>query len=149
MQSLYDINTRNEIVHRLEHLKANATPLWGKMQVNQMLAHCSLGLEMARGLIRPRRSFMGRILGRIFRPQYSNEIPFGKNIPTAPELLPTDVMAFQEIKNELVMHIKAFQTDGPGGCTDHPHPFFGPLTPEEWGIGMYKHLDHHFRQFGI
>ena len=29
------------------------------------------------------------------------------------------------------------------------HPFFGPMTDEEWGILIHKHLEHHFRQFGL
>ena len=28
------------------------------------------------------------------------------------------------------------------------HPFFGAMTSEEWSVLMYKHLDHHLRQFG-
>ncbi|MBK8485790.1 MAG: DUF1569 domain-containing protein [Saprospiraceae bacterium] len=24
---------------------------------------------------------------------------------------------------------------------------FGFLTPEEWALAMYKHMDHHLRQF--
>jgi hypothetical protein len=45
--------------------------------------------------------------------------------------------------------IDRFVSGGPSACTNHPHPFFGPLTPAEWAILMYKHLDHHLRQFGV
>jgi Protein of unknown function (DUF1569) len=41
-----------------------------------------------------------------------------------------------------------FAKGGAEGCTKHPHNFFGKLTPLEWATGMYKHLDHHLRQFG-
>ena len=41
-----------------------------------------------------------------------------------------------------------FVNGGPRVCTTHPHPFFGRLTPAEWAIQQYKHLDHHLRQFG-
>jgi hypothetical protein len=44
--------------------------------------------------------------------------------------------------------IDRFAAAGPQGCTTHPHAFFGSLTPDEWAILMYKHLDHHLRQFG-
>ena len=60
--------------------------------------------------------------------------------PTLPKLI------FQ--KTGLIAHIRQFSEGGAAKCTPHPHPFFGKLTSEEWGIGMYKHLDHHFRQFG-
>jgi hypothetical protein len=29
------------------------------------------------------------------------------------------------------------------------HPFFGRLSGDEWGRLIYKHLDHHLRQFGV
>ncbi|HEY5370005.1 MAG TPA: DUF1569 domain-containing protein [Hanamia sp.] len=29
----------------------------------------------------------------------------------------------------------------------HPHPFFGKLNRKEWGRLIYKHLDHHLKQF--
>jgi hypothetical protein len=45
--------------------------------------------------------------------------------------------------------VDRFATAGPAGCTRHPHSFFGRLTPEEWATLMYKHLDHHLRQFGV
>jgi LPS sulfotransferase NodH len=45
--------------------------------------------------------------------------------------------------------IDRFVAAGPKGCTTHPHSFFGRLTAEEWAILMYKHLDHHLRQFGV
>jgi len=45
--------------------------------------------------------------------------------------------------------LERFFENGPRGCTKHPHAFFGQLTPEEWARLMYKHLDHHLRQFGV
>jgi transposase InsO family protein len=44
--------------------------------------------------------------------------------------------------------VREFHQGGEAKCTRHPHPFFGNLTPQEWSRGMYKHLDHHLRQFG-
>jgi LPS sulfotransferase NodH len=45
--------------------------------------------------------------------------------------------------------IDRFASGGPAGCAQHPHSFFGPLTPAEWAELNYKHLDHHLRQFGV
>ena len=28
------------------------------------------------------------------------------------------------------------------------HPIFGPLSRKEWGVWAFRHVDHHFRQFG-
>lgn len=51
-------------------------------------------------------------------------------------------------RRRLLKLIDSFAAGGPSGCTRHPHSFFGPLTPQEWAVLMYKHLDHHLRQFG-
>jgi hypothetical protein len=45
--------------------------------------------------------------------------------------------------------IDRFTAAGPTGCTTSPHSFFGRLTPEQWAILTFKHLDHHLRQFGV
>jgi hypothetical protein len=29
------------------------------------------------------------------------------------------------------------------------HPMFGKMTADQWGRSMWKHLDHHLRQFGV
>ena len=36
-----------------------------------------------------------------------------------------------------------------GVVTQDPHPFFGRMTGEEWDRLLWKHLDHHLRQFGV
>jgi Protein of unknown function (DUF1569) len=55
---------------------------------------------------------------------------------------------FDSERDRLRGMIDSFAAAGPAGCTTHPHFFFGRLTPEEWSVLMYKHLDHHLRQFG-
>jgi len=45
--------------------------------------------------------------------------------------------------------IRQFYEGGKARCARHPHPFFGSLTPHAWSRGMFKHLDHHLRQFGV
>jgi len=55
---------------------------------------------------------------------------------------------FEVERERLCGLIDRFATGGPAACTTHPHAFFGRLTPEQWSMIMYKHLDHHLRQFG-
>jgi Protein of unknown function (DUF1569) len=75
--------------------------------------------------------------------------PMMRNSPTSKELVIEDDHDFAIERARLGTLIGRFAAAGPAGCTSHPHAFFGPLTPEEWGILMYKHLDHHLRQFGV
>jgi Protein of unknown function (DUF1569) len=148
MKSLYEPAAVSEITHRLDALTPDTKHEWGKMNVGQMLAHCSRALEMAMGRNNPPRVLLGRLIGPLFKGQYSNERPFGRSTPTDPTLVMTGEKDFSKERTHLEEKIKEFAAGGEAGATKHPHPFFGKLTPEAWGKGMYKHLDHHLRQFG-
>ena len=71
-----------------------------------------------------------------------------QNSPTAPALLVKDDPDFETERARLDGLIDRFATGGAAACTTHPHAFFGKLTPDQWSILVYKHLDHHLRQFG-
>jgi hypothetical protein len=147
MKSLYEAAAVEEIKQRLDALTPANERLWGKMNAPQMLAHCSLAMEMAQGDRTPRRVFIGRVLGPLFKSIYANDKPWSKDNPTAPELIVSDDRDLQAERDKLIALIDRFYKGGPAACTKAPHCFFGKLTPEEWGKGMYKHLDHHLRQF--
>lgn len=149
MKTLYEKETADGIIGRIETLQPATARQWGKMDVAQMMAHCSAALDMASGKIVLPRLFIGRLLGSFVRPIYSNEKPFSKSSPTDPKLVISDQRDFQREKEQLKVKVREFQQGGEAKCTQHPHPFFGSLTPYEWGRGMYKHLDHHLRQFGV
>lgn len=148
MKNLFNQNDTAEILNRLDNLKPTSQKLWGEMEVAQMLAHCSKALEMATGEKNLPRVFIGRILGGFFIKQFSNEKPFNKNGPTDKTFKITDQRNFEMEKQKVKDFIQKFHTGGESKCTTYAHPFFGKLTPTEWGIGMYKHFDHHLRQFG-
>jgi hypothetical protein len=134
----------------LMQLKPESPPLWGTMSVAQALAHCSAGVEMATGNIRPKRAFLGRFLGPFIKKMiFRDDEPMRRNSPTAKDLVVKDERDFDDERRRLHGLIERFYTTGPAGCTDHPHAFFGVLTPEQWSVLMYKHLDHHLRQFGV
>jgi hypothetical protein len=78
----------------------------------------------------------------------NSDKPFKRNAPTGPNLRITDQRQFDLEKERLSQLVERFVSAGPAGCTTHPHNFFGRMTADEWGVLMYKHLDHHFRQFG-
>ena len=150
MKSLFEAACVLEVKQRLSALSPGRERQWGKMNPAQMLAHCSLGLEMAAGEIRPPRPLIGRILGPIVKPMaFREEEPMRRNSPTAKELVVDGDRDFEAERKRLDGLIDRFALAGPSGCTSHPHAFFGSLTPDEWAVLMYKHLDHHLRQFGV
>jgi hypothetical protein len=80
---------------------------------------------------------------------FINDKPFSKNAPTDKSFVIKDEWNFDKEKEQLKDIVLSFSKGDEEKCTTHPHSFFGKLTPKEWGIGMYKHLDHHLRQFGV
>jgi hypothetical protein len=148
-RNLFQAERVDEIKERLRRLRPDSGRQWGTMGPAQMLAHCSAGIEMAAGEIRPPRALIGRVIGRaVKRVAFREGEPFRRNSPTSKELVITAAVDFETEQKRLSGLIDRFAAAGPSGCTDHPHAFFGPLTPNEWAILMYKHLDHHLRQFG-
>ena len=150
MKSLFEPARVQEVKQRLSALSPSHQRQWGKMNPAQMLAHCFLGLEMAAGEIRPPRAFVGRILGPVIKPMaLRDEEPMRRNSPTSKELVVIgEDRDFETERERLIGLIDRFVAEGAAGCTSHPHAFFGSLTSDEWAVLMYKHLDHHLRQFG-
>lgn len=148
MKNLFQPEAAAEVLARLAQLQPTAARQWGKMEVAQMLAHCSGALEIACGDRNVPRTLLGRLIGGFLKKDYVSDKPLGHDSPTAAVLIVTDARDFEAEKNRLAGLIRRFQQGGPEKCTRAPHGFFGPMTTEEWAIAQYKHLDHHFRQFG-
>jgi hypothetical protein len=150
MKSIYDAGVAGEIHLRLATLAPDSSRQWGKMNAPQALAHCALALEWAVGDRKPPRMLLGRVFGSLVRKQaLGDDEPMRKNSPTAPDLVIGDARDLDAERRKVLMLLDRFVAAGPAGCTTHPHPFFGTLTPQEWGVLTYKHLDHHLRQFGV
>ncbi len=149
MKNLYETTTTDEVKARLAQLQLNSERQWGMMTVAQAVAHCALGVEMAAGDLKPPRVMIGRLLGGIVKPlALRDDKPFKRNSPTSKSLVVADDRNLDTERQRLVQLIDRFAAAGPAGCTTHPHAFFGRLTPQEWAILQFKHLDHHLRQFG-
>ena len=148
MKNLFEKETVDEVLSRIDTLQPSMQRQWGKMDVSQMMAHCSGALDMATGRSKLKRIFIGRLIGPFIKPVYTNEKPFAQGNPTAKELVISDARDFTRERELLKTRVREFHDGGEANCTQHPHPFFGKLTPYEWSRGMYKHLDHHLRQFG-
>lgn len=149
MKNIFNPTHTAEILQRIDKLSPNSQPEWGKMDVAQMLAHCSAFQDIAMGNAFPTRSWLGVIVGGFAKPMIYNEKTLPHNMSTIPTILIADAREFATEKEKLKKKITTFQQNGPEKCTTHPHPFFGKLTPEQWGKGIYKHLDHHLKQFEV
>src|SRR5579862_2557330 len=150
MKNLFEAVRVEEVKERILRLRPDSERLWGRMSAAQAVAHCSAGVELALGDRLPPQMLLGRILGRMLKPKVlGNDEPMRRNSPTVKGLVVQDERDLGKEQERLRGLIDRFAAGGPTGCTKHPHSFFGRLTPEEWAILMYKHLDHHLRQFGV
>ncbi len=147
MKSIFDKTTRDELIERINSLNDNSKAQWGKMNVYQMLKHCTLWEEMISGKRTAKRMFAGRIFGKVaLKAVLKNDKPFRKNSPTGREFIITEKtgdVALQ--KNEWINCIAGYEYFNNPGFV---HPFFGIMAKEQIGRLVYKHADHHLRQFG-
>jgi len=148
MQSIYEAATLKEILSRIDKLTPETKNLWGKMDVGQMLAHCSVPIEVALGDVEPQTTFIGRVIGPLIKSVITNEKPFKRNSPTDKSFIMTDSKDFQKEKARLTSLLTRLSNTNPESMGNRKHPFFGKLTPGEWSNSKVKHLDHHLRQFG-
>jgi hypothetical protein len=153
MKNLFDRTLAEAIKQRIMGLHPGSERQWGSMTLAQTLAHCTSGIQMATGVINPKRaSFPANVIGMVIKPLvFGDDKPMRRNAPSAPELFPADSTQgdFKHERAKLIATIDNFVTQGGACCSQHPHPFFGTLNPQQWAILMYKHLDHHLRQFGV
>ena len=145
MKTLLNPEHKQEIINRLHALNPTDKAVWGKMDVAQMLAHCTKPLQLAITNPKPPRQFMGRIFGKMSIPSILGPKPFKQNGFTPKEFLITTPQDFKKQKETVLTLVSNFSSDAIG---DTNHPFFGPLTVEQWGEGNFKHLDWHLTQFG-
>ena len=147
MKSIFDPLTKEALVNRINSLTPQNKAQWGKMNVFQMAKHCTLHEEMVFGKIIIKRVFIGRLIGpMILKKVLKDDRPAAKNSPTS-RLLKTVGQSgdIEQQKKEWINTLEQYSN------YNNPifiHPFFGPMTKEQIGLFVYKHTDHHLRQFG-
>ncbi|MBL7739460.1 MAG: DinB family protein [Chitinophagaceae bacterium] len=147
MKSVLDTSVREELVNRINSLNQQSNARWGKMNVFQMAKHCTMCEDMFLGKLVIKRVFIGRLIGGIvLKKVLKDDKPFGKNSPTSPVLKTTAESGdLEQQKKEWINRIGQYAGYNNPGFV---HPFFGPMTKEQAGLFVYKHADHHLRQFG-
>ncbi|MEL0455173.1 DUF1569 domain-containing protein [Flavobacteriaceae bacterium SZ-1-7] len=150
MKNIFDLKETNAIIDRINKLKPDTQPLWGKMSVDQMLAHCNVTYEMAFEDKHPKPNKFTKFLLKLFvKNTVVGDKPYKKNSRTAPQFLVTDAKNFVEEKARLSDYLIKTQSLGEGYFDGMESHSFGKLTKEEWNNMFYKHLDHHLSQFGV
>ncbi|NOT09823.1 MAG: DUF1569 domain-containing protein [Gemmatimonadales bacterium] len=148
MTTLWDERERHALLTRLDRLTADTPARWGRFACPDMLAHVNDAMRMALGDLTP----LPKKLPLRYFPLKQLAIyvlPFAKGLPTAPELIarkgravfPDEVKGFRELLARVAG--RRDRADWP------PHPAFGVMSRRDWGVLGSRHIDHHFRQFGV
>lgn len=148
VKSLFDKAAYEEMIQRLSSLTASSPRQWGKMTAAQMLTHCKEAYKVPL-TSKPLKKHPLSIIGWMFKKQLFSDKPYKQNLPTAPNFIVKGERDFEKEKAEMLSIVKAFHERGANGIGDKVHPMFGRLTADQWGKSMWKHLDHHLRQFGV
>jgi hypothetical protein len=78
-----------------------------------------------------------------------NEVPYKRNLPTAPSFIRTDSYDFENEKARLKGYLQTIQEMGAERLSNTPSLSLGKLSAIEWNNLLYKHIDHHLAQFGV
>jgi Protein of unknown function (DUF1569) len=148
VRNLFAEEDRAAIQSRLAQLAPSASRQWGKMDAAQMMEHCARALEVGTGETPRTQALIGKIFAPFVRKSLLGDKPFGKNSPTDPTFVVHDPKDFEAAKKRLAGLIDRFAAAGPASAGAQTHSFLGRMSGEEWAVMMYKHLDHHLRQFG-
>ncbi|WP_221390184.1 DUF1569 domain-containing protein [Dyadobacter sp. NIV53] len=150
MKNIFLPEVSNEIIERINHIKPDSQPLWGKMNAAQMMAHCCVTYEMAyENKHKAPNVFMKFILKTFIKDSVVGPKPYKKNSQTAPAFLIKDERDFNTEKKRLIAYIKETQESGAKFFDGKESLSFGKLSEAEWNVMFYKHLDHHLGQFGV
>lgn len=151
MENVFEAKDAQNYIDRINNLIEDTHGLWGKMTVDQMLAHCCITYEM---IYEPEKhkkpgSIAKFILKNFVKSKVVSEKAYPRNSPTAPQFLISGRKDFNEEKKRLIGFIQKTQQLGAPAFDGKESFSFGKLSSNEWNNMFAKHLNHHLSQFGV
>ncbi len=147
--NLIDQASAENIIERAGRLTSNSKPLWGQMNVTEMLLHCNLcNQQILDGDIEKAKTGLKQKLIRLLALYLVRQFP--KHMKSAERNITKNKIAVNAFDEDLYRFINIAK-QFPNGTRSKglAHPAFGILDDKEWGIAAWKHTDHHLRQFGV
>lgn len=146
MNSVKDSTVRESLLARLTHLTPERRGQWGSMTAHGMVCHLSDQMRVALNDVACKRrdNLLSRTVAHWLVIHTPLPTPRGR-IQTAPEMQqtpPGDWATDLAACGELLRAVGNREATG-------IHPAFGPLSDREWGLLVWKHMDHHLKQFGV
>ena len=151
MQNVFDAKDAQEYINRINNLTPETQRKWGKMSVNQVLAHLNVAYDLTFTPEKfPKPNFIAKfLLSRFVKPKITNEIPYKQSLPTSPAFIIADERNFEEEKAKLIGNIQRVQQLGREAFEGKENINFGKMTAQCWNNMFAKHLNHHLDQFGV
>lgn len=151
IKNLRDEKVYLETVDRINAINDKSLRLWGTMNPHQMISHLTDQFELLKGEhdFKFKSSFTGMYIFKyLFLYMFKfpkAKVKIGKRYD---KVLGggSALTELQKDKEALLLELKKY-FENPVVPESVNHPFFGPLTQEQWGIFAFKHIDHHLRQF--
>ncbi|WP_282019231.1 DUF1569 domain-containing protein [Salegentibacter mishustinae] len=150
MKTIFYKSIREQLIGRIKQVNQSNKAGWGKMNVFQMLNHNTYwnGWILGKNDHTYKQTFMGKIFGKIvLKKMIKDEKPFDKNIPTSDQFKAKELDG--DLESEKLKWISLIREYEKYNNPNFVHDFFGTMTKEQIGILVYKHTDHHLRQFGV
>jgi hypothetical protein len=150
VKTLWNAQSRTGLSARIDRLTPASPALWGRMNAEEMIAHCTRGMMMGFGEL-PTHTRNTILRYWPLKHVFVYWAPFPKAKAKAPRELVTRGTNLDEWPQSVAaLHatLDRFATlDLEARWPDHP--VFGTLTGHAWGALGWRHLDHHLRQFGV
>lgn len=149
--NIFSTEVTEDCISRINKLTPDSKPLWGKMDVARMLAHCCITYQYVYEPEKFKKPnfVMQWVLRTFVKSSVTNDVPYAKNIRTAPDFIIKEDKVFSDEKSRLIHFLHRSQQDGASFFDGRESFSFGKLNITEWNNMFYKHLDHHLTQFGV
>ncbi len=135
---------------RLDNLRVETQPQWGKMDAAQMLAHLNVAYDLAYGRKQDKPGPIKKwLLTRFLKPIVTGDKPYKPNSRTAPVFVVADKRDFDKEKADLIANLEDTVANGRDYFEGKESSSFGAMTAHEWSQMLQKHLEHHFKQFDV
>ncbi|MFN0036616.1 MAG: DUF1569 domain-containing protein [Saprospiraceae bacterium] len=145
--------TQQATIERIQRLSPDTQHQWGKMTVNEAVCHMADPFRDVLSL-RQTKPAMPRLIQPLLRLMVLTEKDWKPGTPTLQVYRqgdggggtpPTDFETDRAVLLGFITQFCSKAEDFKFG----PHPGIGQLTREQNGFMMWKHTDHHLRQFGV
>lgn len=151
MRSIFQAADAEALQRRIDRLAPDSSRRWGRMTAHQAVCHLSDSLKAALGM-RPIKARPVTLLRRVARVlAFSTPMPWPRGVRTSREVDAekggTPPGSFEQDRAELQALLQRFAATQGTGLD--PHYAWGDLSRGEWGRYVYRHTDHHLRQFGV